>query len=271
MIYNSRTKDALQQIMHTLAPEPGHPLHFISLPHFVLLADDFLTDQHLHSLEELAEKITLSDFWRNKFLAALWIEDTELFRDQSFWRYLKEQLLNEPHQRLRVGFPELVGGEELYSFLVTCAMHNCLDRVEVHAHATDAQRLENIRHGFVSSKNFSLNVENYKRWNPFGYIEDHFVVNMNKLYLKPELLLPVHFSDQCFFRKPPQEPFWLLMYRNKMIYFDELWQNQALSFFHDSLQPGGFLALGINENMHNSSLKFKFEEYYPPERIYRRK
>jgi chemotaxis protein methyltransferase CheR len=61
----------------------------------------------------------------------------------------------------------------------------------------------------------------------------------------------------------------LILCRNVMIYFSDALQDRALALFRDSLVRGGFLCLGLRENLNPAPHAQDFSPFDPAARIYR--
>ncbi len=268
---NESSIKSLKRLLNVMQKYQGVQLENYSIPHLVLLLEDFMDEHRIQSVEELIDKVSLSGYWYEKLLSFILVDDTELFRDPTFWKLLGDTLAQTYSGEISVWFPDLVSGEELYSFIITCIEIGIYDRVSIEASSVCRNKLETVRNGFINAKNTNLNVDNYKRFNGLGDIEKYFVFGVNKIYLKSELLKKVKLRSANFFEYNQDRKHDLVIFRNKMLYFNTTWKNEALGKLHKALKPSGFLVIGINEDFSESMFKFRFSTYNLAERIYRKR
>ena len=63
----------------------------------------------------------------------------------------------------------------------------------------------------------------------------------------------------------------MVLCRNVMIYFKPTLKDRCLQLFDSSLQPGGFLCLGLKETLEKKIIAARYEEVAPAMRIYRKR
>jgi chemotaxis protein methyltransferase CheR len=62
-----------------------------------------------------------------------------------------------------------------------------------------------------------------------------------------------------------------VLFRNQLIYFNQLLQDKTLNAVHSSLAPGGYLVLGAKETLENTNSNNKFTVVNDSEKIYKKK
>ncbi|MEN9445230.1 MAG: hypothetical protein RIS47_2121 [Bacteroidota bacterium] len=236
-----------------------------------ILLEDFMDDFSLKTFEELRDKIETSEFWQDKLLDHLMVPDTELLRDPSFWRYLRDVLLPAFKSNIRVFFPELNSGEELYSFLIALHESDVNYECDVDVYSTNEKKLNLIKNGFVFAKNFSLNSDNYNRFQGSKNVETYFDFSNGKAYLKPKFYLKTMFYLSSWQDIQPKEIYDLVIYRNKLLLFNDNFHAHAVNKIHTILKNKSFLAIGINETLDISAAKFKFTEHHFAEKIFKKR
>ncbi len=193
------------------------------------------------------------------------VTTTELFRDPSFWRTLATKIDKYTcDQSLSFWFPELSSPEELYSLLILLAETNNDQDYKVICNIDNKKRKEEILSGFLpTKKNRELNKQNLKRVNPI-FTEETFFYELNGcLFLNKKLLNNVQIIDGNFFTQaPPKNSVFMAMYRNIMLNFNTKLQSIAEREISHSLQPDGFLSIGIKEHIssENDNLYTLFDE-----------
>ncbi len=195
------------------------------------------------------------------------VKTTELFRDPSFWRTVSTKIeKSAPTEELTFWLPELGSTEELYSLLIILSKSNC--RYKVICNVDNQKRKNEVLSGFISAKNKDINKQNIKRVNP-TFAEDYFFIEQEgNTTLQSYLLKNVEIIDSNFFTQTPvKETVFMAIYRNIMLNYNMKLQSIVEQKISQCIQPNGFLALGIQEqvsqeNCHLFSLFNENESIY---------
>jgi len=191
------------------------------------------------------------------------IPTTELFRDPSFWRILRQKI-NKYHSDKKLVFwlPELSSNEELFSILIIIQSLNVGEDVKIYLNINNPQSKSDLLSGYLDIKNKELNKSNLKRLDD-KLNEDDFILNTEDEYsLKSELLKSLSVLDGNFTEaQPPKNSVFMILFRNTMVNYNLRLQKTVESSFVECLQPDGLLALGIQERISpNSNEYFLFNE-----------
>lgn len=270
MVY-SFIKDNLHALQASIKHWEGVDVSTYSYSYFHICIEDFLEKYKIPTLSDLINKITGSKYWYEKFISFLQVKETEIFRDPTFWQYLRDELLplfkGNP---IKVWFPEVSTGEELYSLLITAKEAGVFDQLEVTGSAANEQQIENIQNGFLTEKNFSHNADNFKRFHGYGLVQDYFTLSETKAYLKTELLKNVKLIPEYFTEHTDSNNYDIICYRNKMLVHNELYKNSALHQLTSFIKTSGYLCIGINETIKNSPSRQEFKDHNLLENIYQK-
>lgn len=183
---------------------------------------------------------------------------TELLRDPSFWRTVKDKIQKNLNQEtLTFWFPELNSTEELFSLLIILDSLNVLDKVKITCNIDNFKRIEQVKEGYVDSKNRELNKSNLKRLDDRLNETDYFIENNGAIFLKEKLLQGVTLLEGNFMEIAPCiNSIFMIIYRNKMLYYNGKLQKRIESELAKYLIPDCFLALGIRERISPDSTDF---------------
>jgi two-component system CheB/CheR fusion protein len=184
---------------------------------------------------------------------------SEFFRDPGVWDLLAEQVIPElivdpsEDRPIRVWVPAVATGQEAYSLAML--LREAADRMgrepRVQIFATDVNpiALEKAAAGIYSEQDMA-NVSAGRREAFFSKTEDgHWQVG-------PEIRNWIVFAPHNMLRDPPFINTDLISCRNALIYFEGSAQQKALSLFHFSLAPSGFLLLGPSESIGDDQARF---------------
>ncbi len=224
------------------------------------------------SMEVLMKRLYDPGFL-DDFLNEITVNVTEMFRDPSFWRVLRDDvipgiLLN--HQTIRIWHAGCSSGEEVFSMAIMLREMNLLDKVNIIATDLDTNILEKAKKGEYNLKNMELNEKNYIRYQGTSSLKDYFKESNGKAVLDKSLVENVSFRKHDLVKGDVFNKFDLVLCRNVMIYFNQTLQNEVLKNFHESLFKYGYLAIGSKESLIWCEIANKFIIVNNEEKIYKK-
>jgi len=206
------------------------------------------------------------------FLEEVTVNVTEMFRDPSFYKALKAQvipyLFGFPH--IRVWSAGCSSGEEVYSLAILLNEAKLNAKSFIYGTDINTEMLDEARKGTYSLRKIKAYTENYQQCDLPGSLTDHFNIMYDVASIRSELkqnnLFSIHnlVSDNTF------NEFQLISCRNVFIYFEAELQEKILGLFYKSLCPNGFLCLGSKETIRFPEFKNKFKVINPKENIYQK-
>lgn len=219
-------------------------------------------------MRKLQERSFLDDF-----LNEITVNVTEMFRDPSFWRILRDDiipgiLLN--HQKIRIWHAGCSSGEEVFSMAIMLKEMNLLDNASIIATDLDTNILERARSGEYNLKNMELNEKNYIRYQGVSSLKDYYSESNGKAVMDKSLVANVSFRKHDLVNGDVFNKFDLVLCRNVMIYFNQTLQNEVLKKFHESLFKYGYLAIGSKESLIWCDIANKFIIVNNEEKVYKK-
>jgi chemotaxis protein methyltransferase CheR len=226
------------------------------------------------TVDTLLKKLQESPVFINEFLDELTVNVTEMFRDPSFWRIMREEvipaiLLN--HKQFKIWHAGCSSGEEVLTMCIMLKEMGILQDVTIIATDLDVNILEKAKSGVYPAKNMELNEKNYIRFQGTapglkGYYREE---NGNAIFNK-DLLAGVSFRKHDLVLGEVFNKFDLVLCRNVMIYFNQTLQNEVLKKFHESLFKYGYLAIGSKESLIWCDYANRFIVVNNEEKIYKK-
>ena len=207
------------------------------------------------------------------FLNEITVNVTEMFRDPSFWRILRDEVLPSillNHDKIRIWHAGCSSGEEVLSMAILIKEMGIINQVSVIATDLDMNILERARRATYSLKNMELNEKNYIRFQGTKSLTDYYTVKNDMAVMDPSLLENVSFRKHDLVKGPVFNKFDLVLCRNVMIYFNQQLQNEVLKKFHESLFKYGYLAIGSKESLIWCEIANKFIVVNNEEKVYRK-
>ena len=250
----------------------------IDLSHFTYVIlkiklEQFCDKYKIQNVKLLENRIETSPLIKEDLLIYLYSDGFELFRDPSFWRTLKEDILKNINTNLpfRVLFPACHQGAELLSFLMLRDVLGLTDKVSV-MYSYHHQKLNQVKNGFnFDERKHQLNLSNYKRINGEELPEKYLRFESNKLIPSSDLFINTVAFHDLEIASDLNKSVNGVIYRNKLLNYKRNIQNEIISGLATKIKSGGFLALGIKEQILKDSNKELLTMINKKESIYKKK
>lgn len=206
---------------------------------------------NFNTAEELILKIKTDKVFYEKFLKEVTVNTTEMFRDPSFWRYLKDKVI--PHlaknTNIRIWHAACSSGEEVYSMAILLKELGVYDKAIIHASDINEDVIDVAKNGVYYLRNMEVNQNNYQRFEGKGKLDDYYKVDGDKVRFDADLLKNVNFRTFDLVQGTPFSKFDLILCRNVLIYFNLELQDRVVAMFSTCIYTGGNLAIGSKETI----------------------
>ncbi|HEX8060101.1 MAG TPA: protein-glutamate O-methyltransferase CheR [Cyclobacteriaceae bacterium] len=224
------------------------------------------------SFAEFRYKLRADKTYFKRFVEEITVNVTEMFRDPSFYRTLREEVLPilATYPVIRIWHAGCASGEEVYSMAVLLHEADLLKKSLLYATDINPTVLEKVRHGIYPISHMKQYSENYMASGGKQDFSSYYTAQYGSAkfdeVLSKRIVLATHnlVSDRSF------NEFQLILCRNVMIYFDKPFQDRVLRLFYESLETFGYLALGAKETLKFTELNKKFRQLENREKIWRK-
>lgn len=224
------------------------------------------------SFAEFRYKLTHDPTYLRRFIEQITVPVTEMFRDPSFYKVLREEVLPilGTYPFIRIWHAGCATGEEVYSMAILLKEENLLHKSLLYATDINPEVLERARKGIFPLPNMKQYSENYIAAGGKNDFSSYYSANYDMVKfdesLKDKMIFATHnlVSDRSF------NEFQLILCRNVLIYFDKPLQSRVFHLFDESLDNLGFLALGSKETLRFSSISTKFKQIGTKEKVWRK-
>lgn len=210
----------------------------------------------------------------DRFLWAVIPNTTELFRDPSFWRALRDSLLPSIASRDGRSFTiwqaAFDSGEELFSLLIILQELGYND-CTIYSSYLGARMLHQSSGGYLPIHATDIDVANFTRCQLRGQFSDYVKECEGHRLFSSELLSRVRYVPQRpEFVPLPERGVSLVLCRNQLLFFNPTLCYRNIATLAESMRAGGYLALGVQESLANLQNCSNFTLYNRQESIYRR-
>ncbi len=207
---------------------------------------------NLRNIEQLKQLLDTDDYLE-RLHTDFAVNTSEMFRDPGFWRYLRSLLKSlSISDKINVWFPESASGEEVFSFLIIIDELELTDKFNITCQHSSLQRLNNIKKGILENKNLEVNKSNYTRIEGQKTFEDYYTINNNRFVLNQSLLENIEIVHGHFLTTTAPSEVGIILFRNKMLYYDKEISENCIDKLMSSLLSGGVIAIGAKEQMPES-------------------
>jgi len=227
----------------------------------------------LKSVAELIQLLDEKEDFLEEFLSEITVNVTEMFRDPTFWRVLKDHIIPNimlNHDKISIWHAGCSSGEEVFSMAIILEEMGILDKAKIVATDLDKAIIERAKAGRYSVKNMEVNAKNYLRYQGKYSLEKYYEVQGNEAIMKPSLMRNTSFRRHDLVLGSVFSKFDLILCRNVMIYFNQTLQNEVLHRLHESLFRYGYLVIGSKESLIWCDIAHKFIVVNNDEKIYKK-
>lgn len=221
----------------------------------------FLID-NFTSYAELRYRVLNDKVYIKRFVEEVTVNVTEMFRDPSFFKTLRETILPQlgTYPLIRVWVAGCSTGEEAYSVAILLKEAGIYHKSLIYGTDLNPTVLDTARAGIFPLQTMKLNTENYILSGGKKDFSAYYTANYDSAKfdesLQEKMILSTHnlVSDSSF------NSFQLILCRNVLIYFDRVLQEKVFHLFNESLENLGFLALGSKESIRFSQIQNNFQQ-----------
>jgi chemotaxis protein methyltransferase CheR len=262
-----------RQVIQILKDIYGLDFKDYALTSFMRSLERTLKFCNFRSITSLTDRLQNDKSFLDLFLRYIAVEETEIFRDPSLWRLLKKDIFIDAATtgNMKIWLPSCVTGEELYSLLITLHEQK-IDDVQITATCSNDISLKDIQKGILKLNKVKISEENYTRvQGQKDNLDYYYEVDEQHAIIDNSLLKNVNFIKQnIIFDNSPKENH-LILFRNRMLYYNYMLKDRILEILYNSLKEDGFLILGAKESISSHEISRKFNVFSIDESIYRKK
>ena len=227
-------------------------------------------EEGLTTVSGLQEKV-LHDFdCLQRFVLALSVNVTSMFRDPSFYKALRERVvpLLHTYPKVRIWHAGCSTGEEAYSFAILLEEEGLYDRCHIYATDMNETVLKMAAAGEVPLRGMRENTANYIQSGGRRAFASFYTAVGDRAILHPSLRRNIAFAQHNLVTDRSFNEFNVVFCRNVLIYFNRDLQERVHRLFYQSLVRFGFLALGSKETVRFSPHEAAYQDL--GERLYRK-
>jgi chemotaxis protein methyltransferase CheR len=265
----------IREIIRALKSDYDFDFGNYALTSFKQRLERIMVMNNIGSADKLIGKFRDETGFFDTFLHELTVPATEMFRDPSLWRWLREEYfpvaIDKNTARFKIWLPGCVSGAELYSLIILLSESGLMEKVQIIASCLSDKSIEIIKTGSYDLKKMEVSEENYKRFNGSKELSAYYKIDKNCAFRDRGIIEHVEFRKlNVNFDNAPQN-IRLILFRNSMIYFNSTQQEKVLKIIYDSLSVSGHFIIGIREKISGMSMGWDYEVVNETESVYRKR
>jgi chemotaxis protein methyltransferase CheR len=226
-----------------------------------------------HDIAEMQSKVLEDETFASGFLLDLSITVTEMFRDPSFYRSLRENVIPilKTYPFIKIWHAGCSTGEEAYSMAIILQEEGLFDRTTIYATDFNQQALSRAKDGIFPNKMMKEYTANYQLSGGRESFANYYTSDYENVIMNQSLKKNIVWANHNLVTDGVFAEVHLILCRNVLIYFERNLQNNVQSLFHDSLMNGGILCLGSKEGLRFTDFNENYSELDKTQRIYKKK
>src|SRR6267154_1216617 len=206
----------------------------------------FMNTRGLSTFDNLGKLLLKDERIFEEFVQELSITVTEMFRDPSFYKSVREKVLKRlaTYPVVRIWLAGCATGEEAYSIAILLKEEGLLERSIIYATDINQRSLEIAKHGVYSLAGMTTHTRNYLNAGGKAAFSEYYTAKYNSVLFAKSLSQNILFSPHNLATDKSFNEFQLIICRNVLIYFNQHLQDKVIDLFYVSLCPFGFIGLG---------------------------
>jgi chemotaxis protein methyltransferase CheR len=201
------------------------------------------------------------------------ISVTEMFRDPFVYRALREQVVPiiASFPFIKVWHAGCATGEEAYSLAIVLAEAGLSDRATIFGTDFNDDALERARQGIYPADRVQDFTRSYQEAGGTASFSEYYHAGYGSATMDSRLKDKITFANHNLTVDNVFGEMHLIVCRNVLIYFDRGLRDRVLRLFGESLVRGGFLCIGMKEDLLFSDVAEDFEVVDRSARIYKKR
>jgi chemotaxis protein methyltransferase CheR len=226
----------------------------------------------LRTIPELTAKLLEEPACMERFLGAITVNVTAMFRDPDFYRAFRAQVVPQLQALplVRIWHAGCSTGQEVYSLAILLEEEGIYDRCLIYATDVNLQALEQARGGIFPLARLREYTANYLAEGGTRPFSEYYSADIDHAIFRGALRRNVVFSRHDLAVDGPFHRFHVILCRNVLIYFNEALAARIHRLFYESLETPGFLGLGNKESLRLTPHEANYEEVDPSQCIFRK-
>ncbi len=233
--------------------------------------EQIILKENCESANKFLIRLRKESLFIEKILPDIYVEDTEIFRDAETWNAIQRTVIPilRRKQNFKIAVPNCISSEELISLIILLDKANILSKANIHASFLLQANIDFAKQAKFPIKKLNQVKRNLELLKNKLQINDIFEIEDKFFYLKKIFYKNIEYTTKNFFKNEKAVGYDLILFRNKLIYFNNFLYVQTVEHILEKLNKGGFLIIGIKESL-GINIKRKLKIVNKNENIYKK-
>lgn len=221
-----------------------------------------MRQENVRTISALQERVLHDSACMERFLLALSVNVTAVFRDPGFYLAFRQKLI--PRLRtypfIRIWHAGCARGEEVYSMAILLEEEGLYERARIYATDMNEAVLAQARDGIYPLERMKEYNDNYLEAGGSRLLAEYYTAQYDRVIFRAALKKNIVWAPHNLATDGSFNEFHVILCRNVMIYFDRTLQARVHRLLYESLVPFGLLGLGDKETTRFSPHEGDYEE-----------
>jgi len=234
--------------------------------------ENVMRAEGLERVSELQGKLLHDPACMERFLLAVTVNVTAMFRDPSFYLAFRARVvpLLRTYPFVRIWHVGCCTGEEVYSLAILLTEEGLYSQCRIYATDMNEEVLSKAKAGIFPIAFLQEYTSNYLKSGGKSSFSEYYTALYGNVVFRRGLTDNVVFSQHNLVTDASFNEFHVILCRNVMIYFNQALTERVHRLLYESVALSGFLALGNRESIKFTPHERCYDEFDRDERIYRR-
>jgi len=231
-----------------------------------------IQDEKLETVSGFQEKVLHDPACMERFLLAMSIDVTAMFRDPGFYLAFRRRVapLLRVLPFIRIWHAGCASGEEVYSMAILLHEEGLCDRCRLYATDMNEAVVEKAKAGIFPLSAMQEYTSNYQQAGGRSSFSEYYTARYDNAILRPALKENIVWAQHNLVTDASFNEFHVIVCRNVIIYFNKSLQERVHRLIYDSLATGGVLGLGSKESLRFTPCEDCYEVVDEREKLYRK-
>lgn len=232
-----------------------------------------MTLSGLEDISQIQSRVLRDETFAYELLQDLSITVTEMFRDQDFYRSVRENVIPvlKTYPFIKIWHAGCATGEEAYSMAIMLQEEGLYERTTIYATDFNQRVLNRAKEGIFSNKMMAAYTSNYQASGGKESFANYYTSSYDSVIMNQSLKKNIVWANHNLVTDSVFAEVHMILCRNVLIYFDKDLQNKVQKTFCDSLINGGILCLGSKESLRFTDFSEKYTATDKKQRIFKKK
>ncbi|MBV9787748.1 MAG: protein-glutamate O-methyltransferase CheR [Chloroflexi bacterium] len=271
--YNPELEEIeIQLLLEGVAQHYGYDFRNYALASLKRRIWNTMRAEQAKTVSALQEKVLHQPACMERFLLALTVNVTAMFRDPGFYLAFRTKVvpLLRTYPFIRIWHAGCSTGEEVYSMAILLYEAGLYDRCRIYATDMNTAVLSKAKEGIFPLVKMQEYTGNYLRAGGDQSFSNYYTAAYEHAIFRPWLRDRITFSQHNLATDGSFNEFNVVLCRNVMIYFNKTLQEHVHRLLYESLSMFGVLGLGHAESLKFTPHEQHYTEIVSGERLYRR-